>query len=215
VWLLYLKNYILQFNFWGAATLTFVLENATGPATAVNYNQPDVSYMKGHASIIVYNANQTTNLSVFSVGRATAVNQALFRSDVTYDGHADVAFIAIQSGNGLFGGLRAANASFINTKGIAGVYAPGVQFSGPVFIGDINAFDDATPTIVIGGGAETKINGGDLLQTNGRPVTVAGLSRLQFVAGTDSHGILQAAQNNRARLEQGGVDVTAQVVVNP
>ncbi len=38
----------------------------------MNYNQPAVSYMKGHAGIVITGANETTNVSVFTVGRATA-----------------------------------------------------------------------------------------------------------------------------------------------
>ena len=47
---------------------------------------------------------------------------------------ADVAVVAISSTNGKFGGLRAANASFFATKGLTGIYAPGIDFAGPVFI---------------------------------------------------------------------------------
>ena len=209
-----LNNDIVQVEFAGAGTLSLVLDGATGPAGPVSYSQA-TTYMKGHAGIVVTGANETSNLSVFSVGRANAVNQALFRSDVTYDGHADISFIAIQSATGKFGGLRTANASYFATKGYTGLYAPGIQFTGPVFIGDVNAYDNASPVIIIGSGSDTRITGGDLLQSNGRTVAIAGLTQLRFVAGTDSHGNLQPAQTNRSRLEQNGADVTTQVVVNP
>jgi mannan endo-1,4-beta-mannosidase len=44
---------------------------------------------------------------------------------------------------------------------------------------------------------------------------VAGLIQLRFTAGTNSHGVTYAAQNNRAVLKQGTTDVTSTVVVNP
>jgi hypothetical protein len=206
---------IVQVEFSGAGTVSIVLDGASGPAAPVKYNQSGVVYMKGHAGIVVTGANETTNLSVFSVGRANAVNQALFKDNVTYDGLADIAFIAIDSSDGKFGGLRTANASYFATTGYTGVYAPGVQFTGPVFVGDIDASDTATPLLLLGSAANAQINGGDLLQANGRAVRVSGIAQLKFVAGSDSHGNLFAAKTNRARLEQDGVDVTAQIVVNP
>ncbi len=91
-----------------------------------------------------------------------------------------------------------------------------MQFTGPVFAGDIYAFDDATPVLVLGSGTDVRITGGSLLQSNGRAVQVNGISQLKFTAGSDSHGNLYPpAQSNRARLEQNGVDVTSQIVVNP
>jgi outer membrane protein assembly factor BamB/subtilisin family serine protease len=206
---------IVQVEFSGAGTLSVVLANPSGPAAPENYVQPDVSYMKGHAGIVISGANETTNVSVFSVGRANAVNQSLFRSDVTYDGVADIAFVAILSANGKFGGLRAANTTFLATKGVAGIYAPNVQFTGPVYVGDIQASDSAEPMLRLGTSAEVQINGGDLLQPNNHAIQVSGITRLKFVDGSTSHGVILPAQVNRGRLEQNGVDVTADIVVGP
>ncbi len=210
-----LSNDIVQVELSGPGTLSLVLDNPSGPAAAANYNQPTVAYMKGHAGIVITGATEDTNLSVFSVGRITAVNQGLFKSGVTYDGVADLAFIAIISSNGKFGGLRTANASYFATKGLTGIYAPGVAFTGPVFIGDISATDTATPVIVIGSSPDTRITGGDLLQANGEPIVVAGLTRLKFAAGADSHGNPLSAKTNRAVLRENGIDVTNEVTVNP
>jgi hypothetical protein len=91
-----------------------------------------------------------------------------------------------------------------------------VQFTGPVYVGDISAFDEADPVLQLGGAdGDTLIAGGDLFQTNGRAVKVSGLTQLKFVAGATSHGIMLPAQPNQARLEQNGADVTHQIVVNP
>jgi hypothetical protein len=209
-----LSDDIVQVEFFGAGTLTVVLDSSTGPATAVKYNQA-TTYMRGHAGITVTGADETTNLSIFSVGSITATNQALFRTDVSYDGMADVAFVAIASQNGKFGGLRAANASFNHTRGVTGVYAPNVIFTGPVFLHDINGYDNATAMLVIGSATETRVTGGDLLQANSRAVKVKGVTQLRFMNGSTSHGGNLAAQANRGRLEQDGVDVSATIVVNP
>jgi hypothetical protein len=209
-----LNDDIVQVEFSGAGTLSLVLDNPTGPAAPAKYNQA-TTYMKGHAGIVLTGANETTNLSVFSVGKANATNQALFRSDVTYDGFADIAFIAITSTDGKFGGLRAANASCFAAKGYTGLYAPGVEFTGPVFLNDINASDTATPVLMIGSGNDVRITGGDLQQTNTKVVQVSGFTQLKFTAGSTSHGTVYAAQTNKGRLEKDGADVTTATVVNP
>ncbi len=206
-----LNDDIVQVEFSGAGTLTLVLDNVSGPAAPQKYNQTTV-YMKGHAGIVLAGANATTNLTVFSVGRLTSGNPDLFK-DVPYDGVADLAFIAIASTDGKFGGLRAADASFFAAKGLTGVYAPNVQFTGPVFVNDIAASGNATPVLILGSGSDVRITGGDLLQTNNRAVQVNGITQLKFTAGSNSHGVGFSAQINRARLEMNGVDVTNQIVV--
>jgi hypothetical protein len=205
---------IVQVEVSGPGTVSVVLYAATGPAAPVNYNQA-VNYMKGHAGIVLSGATADTNLSIFSVGRANAANQNLFRSDVAYDGFASLAYVAILSADGQFGGLRAANASFFATKGLTGVYAPGVRFNGPVFVGDISASDEATPVLQIGGGDDVRITGGDLFQINGRPVQVSGITLLKFAAGSSSHGALVGPLQNEAVLMDNGTNVTAQIVSGP
>lgn len=206
---------IVQVEFSGPGTLSLVLDAPTGRAVAEKYNQPDVLYMTGHAGIVITGADERSNVSVFTVGKVTAVNQALFKTGVSYDGFADIAFIAISSLNGKFGGVRTANTTYFARRGYTGLYAPGVAFSGPVFIGDIIAFESAQPVIMLGSASDTRITGGDLSQDNGRAVRVSGLTQLRFTDGSDSHGHTLTAQVNRARLEQNGVDVTAAIVVNP
>ncbi len=233
-----LTNDIVQVEFSGAGTLSLLLANSTGPATPINYNQPTVSYMKGHVGIVITGANETTNVSVFSVGRLNAFDptgafnitlpvsatndpakngSVLFQghADTVYDGLADISFIAIASTNGKFGGIRASNASFYATRGLTGIYAPGVQFTGPVFVGDINASDNATPVLILGAASDTRITGGDLFQSNGQTVKVRGINQLKFTDGATSHNTLLPAQKNQAHLDQAGLDVTVNIVVNP
>ncbi|MFO1449691.1 MAG: ExeM/NucH family extracellular endonuclease [Opitutaceae bacterium] len=209
-----LSDDIVQVEFAGAGSLAVVLDAVSGPSLPLNYNQ-NVTYLKGHARVVLTGADEGTNVSVFSVGRANAVNQALFRADVVYDGLADLAFLAVAGTNGRFGGVRTSNASYFTAAGPTGLYAPGVEFTGPAFVGDIAAFDDATGMLVLGVGPDVRVAGGNLEQPNGRAVQVKGVAQLKFVAGTTSHGTLLPAQANQARLETDGVDVTSQIVVNP
>jgi hypothetical protein len=206
---------IVQVEFSGHGTLALTLDGASGPGAATNYRQPGVNYMTGHAGIVISGADETTNVAVFSVGTITALNPSLFRDDVAYDGVADLAFLAIASANGKFGGVRTANVNFYATQGLTGIYAPGVRFTGPVYVGDINASDSATGVLLLGSSADVRVAGGDLLQSNGQAVQVSGISALRFVDGSTSHGGRLPAQTNRARLEQNSADVTAQIVVNP
>jgi hypothetical protein len=202
---------IVQVEMSGAGTLIVRLDGATGPMLPALYNQ-DVNYMKGNARLTIVGADEGTNLTVFSVGRMTAVNQALFKSDAAYDGFGDLASIAIQSSDGKFGGIRSANAGFRAAAGFTGLFAPGVQFTGPVLINDLTAADDATPILQLGATADVRVTGGNLAQLNARAVRVSGFTSLAFADGTDSHGRTFAAQANRARLEQNGSDVTGQLV---
>ncbi len=233
-----LTDDIVQVEFSGPGTLTIFLDEATGPAKPANYTQ-DVSYFKGHASIVITGADHRTNVSVFTVGRATAFDPTgtynilqapsasnnpannkspLFVGHATtvYDGIADIARISITSTNGRFGGIRTANTYYLDVKGMTGIYAPGVTFEGPVYLGNLSAYGSATPVLVLGAAnAETRVAGGDLLQANGQPIQVNGVSQLRFAAGIDSHGKPLNALSNRGQFRRNGQNVTSQIVVNP
>jgi cyclophilin family peptidyl-prolyl cis-trans isomerase len=239
-----LEDNIVQVEYSGPGTLSLILDESSGPAAPVNYNQPDVAYMKGHASIVITGATAASNLAVFTVGRATANDNSghynillpattpgaggandpatngspLFigHESTSYDGFANIGFIAISSIDGKFGKLGAANAHFYHVKGFTGLYAPGVAFQGPVYIGDIHAFDAARPVLIIGSAAgDTRITGGNLVQPNNQPVVVSGLTQLKFTDGSDSGGHILSAQVNHATLLQNDLNVTSQIVVNP
>ncbi len=202
-------NDIVQVEFSGAGSVSISLANASAPAAPVNYNQPDVQYVKGNATIIVANADASTHLAVYSVGPLTAVNQALFRTHVEWDGVANIAALAIQSTDGKFGGLYAGNTNFIGTSGNTGIYAPDVTFTDRVAFSDITASDTATPVLLLGGTTEVHVAGGDLLQLNDKPVQVSGFTSLIMDAGVSSHGAVTGAQTIKGHLEEDGVDVTA------
>jgi cyclophilin family peptidyl-prolyl cis-trans isomerase len=205
---------IMQVEFAGSGTLTVGLSPASGPAAPVKYNQPGVAYMKGVPSIVIAGAREDTNVSIFTVGRINAVNQALFRDDVTYTGIGDTAVLGILSENGKFGGVRTSNNLYLSLRGPVGLFAPGVEFTGPVFLLDVVASDFGVPMIITGSVSDLRLTGGSLFQQNGQPVRVEGFTRLTLAAGTTSHGTTLSARSAiNARLVREGVDVTDQVTV--
>lgn len=211
---------IVQVEYSGAGSLTLQLANATGPAVAVNYNQATVSYMKGTPTITIAGADQTSNLGIFSVGSVTG-NPAVLKSGVTYDGFANVALITISSANGQFGGVRIGNALLSGSSGNVGLVATGVNFTGPIVIGDIDASGTASPKLLTGTVAgltgfpgEIRIAGGDLLQTNGRAIEFGTATAVRMGAGTNAHGVSLPAKTVAGRLERNGQDVTSTVVIS-
>ncbi len=206
---------IVQLEYSGAGVLTVTLANPSGPAVAVNYNQPTVSYMKGHASVMITGADATTNFSVYSVGAATG-NVLVLKPGVTYDGFADLALLSITSTTGQFAGVRIGNVSFYGVSGNVGVYAPGVNFAGPFNMYDIDAWDNASPKLLTGTiGTNILITGGNLLQTNGRAIEIGGVTGVKMNPGMRSDGLLLPAQANQGRLERNGTDVTSAVIIPP
>lgn len=232
-----LDDDIMRLEFSGAGALTVQLEGASGPAAPVKYNQPTVTYMKGRAVLIVGGANETTNLSVTSVGKLTAYDPTgrfnevlapsaandpanngspLFIAGMAYDGVADVALVALASTNGRFGGLRAGGAECSRDAGLVGVWAPGVAFEGPLYLRNVMALSTATPALLTGAiGGETRVTGGDLYQPNGQTIQIDGITRVRMTAGTDSHHRVAPAQTNRGVLVRNGQDVTSETVQNP
>lgn len=208
-----LNDDIVQVEFSGAGSLTVVLAGASGPERPKNYQQ-EVRYMKGHATLLVADADATTNVSVFSVGRATAVNPALFKDGISYDGIADIGALGIVSRDGRIGGLFMGNAQFFNATGITGVLAPQIEFFGPVRLGNVSAFDAAVAVLVFGRANAVEIAGGDLLQDNGQSVQIDGIGGIRFAAGGKSDGTSLPAQVNRATLISAGIDVSG-IIVTP
>jgi len=233
-----LQDDIVQVELGGPGTLTITFDEASGPAAPVKYNQPLVSYVKGRANLTITGADEHTNLLIFTVGRATAFDPSgaynillptstnndpanngspLFQGQesTAYEGIADIGRISISSTNGRFGGIRAANAWIYDTKGVAGIYAPGVAFDGPIYVANITAFGTSTPVFMVGSVSDARITGGDLYSYNGQPIQVSGLTQLKLTAGSDSAGRTISAKLNQGILYQNGTNVTNQIVVNP
>ena len=164
----------MQVEFSGAGTFTVTLDPATflPPAIPPRYNQA-VEYVTGKPSIVIEGADSTTFLSVFTVGRINAVNQALFPAWQVYDAEANVKLVEVINSTG-FGGMQLSNAVFSGSTGKVGVDARDVPIAVRLTIGDIYASGSATPYLLFGEGSFTvpasnsglRITGGDLYQSN-------------------------------------------------
>jgi hypothetical protein len=219
-----LNGDIVQVEFSGAGSLTIDLAAATGPAPAKKYNQAGVSYMTGHAALTILGSDATTNVGIFSVGTATAVNQSLFKAGEMYDGIADVQNIRIivdptKPNGATFGGIRAGNAQFWGTSGSVGILATQVQVQDVVVIGDLWTIDAANPVLTFGVSSQfggVTIAGGDLSQPNGKPIEATGYEYGVYMAeGRTSGGLVLPQQQPRAQLSRGGIYYTIPISTGP
>ncbi len=208
---------IVQVEMSGAGAITINLDNSSGPMAPSLYNQSDIQYMKGKATITLAGADATTHFTIYSVGAAT--NPGVTRPDEAYAGWADVAAAGILSTDGGLGGIHQGNAHYNASNGLTGIYAPNVTAMGSLgVVHGIAASGTGQPYLFFGPGgtADIKIAGTSLAQPNGDVITVSGLSRVTMGAGQDSCGRGAPAQAIQTRLiEPNGTDVTTAIVVNP
>jgi subtilisin family serine protease len=205
-----LQGNIVQVELSGAGAATVVLTGATGPSAPTLYQQPGILYMQGIATVILAGAGEDTHLSIYSVGRLN--NPGVTRTDITYDGWANVSGLGIL-GNKL-GGLHLGDVLFAASSGPTGIYAPSSTPTGTVVLHDINASREAQPYLFFAaqGQVGIKIAGGDLAQSNGNPVLIAGLAQVVMGAGQGSSGQAAPAQAIRGILVRDGIDVTMVLV---
>ncbi len=172
---------IVQVEISGAGTLTVTLDPATFQPAALppRYNQ-QVEYVTGKPSMVIDGADSSTFLSIFTVGRINAVNQALFPEGQVYDAEADVKLMEVINSTG-FGGMQLSNAVFSGSVGKVGIDARGIPIAVRLTVGDIDASGLAVPYLLFGQGSFTvpaanpglRITGGDLAQTNFTSIVVA------------------------------------------
>jgi|GEM_PF-3259769 len=167
---------IVQVEFSGTGLVSVDLDPTTfsPPAPPVKYNQPTVNYVKGRPTVRVEGADESTFLSIFTVGTINAVNQALFPEGVVYDAEADVNLVEVINST-VIGGMQLSNVSFFGSEGRIGVDARKVRIATRLTVGDIDASEFAVPHLLFAPGSFTvnvpnsgmRITGGDLIQSNG------------------------------------------------
>ena len=173
---------IVQVEFSGKGLMTLAMDPVTyaPPAPPVNYNQPTVNYVKGRARVTIEEADDSTFISIFTVGSTNAVNSHLLLDGVIYDAMADVSLLEIINSAGI-GGVQCANTRFSGSTGKVGIDARGVPVAVRILIGEIDASEDAVPYLQFGRGSFTvkapypglRVTGGDLLQSNGSSIIIA------------------------------------------
>lgn len=170
---------IVQVEFSGAGIFTVLLDPDTflPPLLPPRYNQ-NTRYVTGKPRVVIEGANSTTFLSIFTVGKINAVNQALFPEGQVYDAQADVTLVEVVNSTGM-GGMHLANVAFSGSTGKVGVTARGVPIAVRLVIGDIEASGSAEPYLLFGENSFTvitpnsglRIAGGNLYQPNGASIT--------------------------------------------
>ena len=221
---------IVQVEFSGSGTVTINFNPGTiqGPATPRKYNQ-DIAYVKGHPHVVLSRADQTTYLSIFTVGTINAEDQTIFLPGENYDAVADISFIEVINSRSV-GGIHSANARFSNDIGRVGIIAPEVEVAVRVLIGEIDAREEAIPYLLFGDQSFTvnaaypglRITGGDLTQSNGKSIIVApgelikgGFDSLISQRNIKSDNTLQPARNINAEfVNESGDEVVIIVVEN-
>lgn len=195
-----LNDDITQVEFAGQGTLTVQLESASyrPPAAPAKYDQPGVAYVQGRATIRVRDADASTFVSVFSVGRGNAVNQSLFPAGMTYDAMADIQLLQIDGAE--IGAVLTGNVRYSGYTGATGITAPDTAVRYRLIVGDIDARESATPLLRIGqtsalawDAGAVLVAGGGLRQTNRSPIDASAgtgrpLAQIKAVGGTLSSG---------------------------
>jgi hypothetical protein len=192
-----LNNNLVQVHFRGAGTLTISLAYSSKPDSPT-LPSPHVVYLKGHASLVIRDADGSSHLKISSMGQLAAVSQASHSFDNNPHGVADIASIRIEpsstTGLGEFGSLNAPGTYFWSNSAWVGLDARGVTFTGPIRIYNIEAHETAIPVLRVGRADDLRILGGTLAQPNGREIQMEGVNRLELAASADSLIGTHAAQ---------------------
>ena len=133
-------------EFGGAGTMNIQFEGFMADVDSP-YDQPGTTYSQGLATITITGSDQTTFVSVFSLGNDPArVDVALVNDDTfaTADGRADIRAIVIEGTDAqvdFIGGINAANADLTDNGGTGsvGIFSAEVRIDNYLFIGEVSA----------------------------------------------------------------------------
>lgn len=222
---------IVQAEFSGPGQFTITMDPATyvAPAPAAKYNQAGTNYVTGRPTIAISGNTVDTYVSVFSVGRNNAVNQALFPAGQTYDGVADVGLLSM-SGSAV-GSVLTGNTRYSASSGMTGIFAPNTAVKNRAILYDIKASSSATPVLAFGSGSTFSqdsgavlLAGGDLAQPNNASIDVTsgtGATAVQITTvsnvKSDGTAVVRASVAAAATFISGGsgtVKVDGIAVVN-
>ena len=167
-----------------ATEVVITLEGFSGTLEESPYDQPEMSYAQGLATVTMINATEHTWLRVVSLGNHIhRVDLALIEEDTfagAVDGIADIKAVVIE-GEASIGVIDAANANFVGSSGEVGIDAAETMVKRALSIGDIMPSAGTTPVLRISGASldpanvgvdekvvdELWITGGDLREATG------------------------------------------------
>lgn len=186
---------IARVEFSGKGQLTVSLADFKEAAAPTEYTT-DTKYVQGKASIQITGSDETTNVTIYSLGTANVnggASNAIFAGGK--DGGNNVANVSrlVIEDNGsvlgnAFGGIRAGNAVFGDSTGATGIAAPNIQFQGPIVIGGIFESGTAVGLLNIGQFSSNKtvtVVGTDLKDAK---IESTGVTKITFGTGTTSMG---------------------------
>jgi len=158
---------IVQCEFSGPGQFTVALDPATfvAAAPAAKYNQPGVLYVSGRSTVSVTGNTADTYVSIFTVGKETAVNQTLFPVGEVYDGVADVQRLEISGPE--IARIATGNTRFGGSSGLTGIFAPNTKVLQRAILHDIVASGSATPVLQFGAASTFSLDAGAVLLAGG------------------------------------------------
>lgn len=185
---------IVRVEFAGAGTLRVDLTDFAAAAPADNYTDfATQKYVQGVATFTIEGSDETTNVSIYSLGSVNAQAQLFDEDHQGGNNVANVSLLLIESDGGVlgnaFGGIFAGNAVFGGDESLVGLAAEKIQFFGPINIGGIEATDDAVAYLKIGqfsANSTVTLAGTNLAGNN--DIDIEGVEGLVLASGTTSMG---------------------------
>jgi CubicO group peptidase (beta-lactamase class C family) len=162
--------------------------------------RPSANYpARGDAEIVLLDTTAESTFRLFPVGKLNGGYPA------TGDAVATVHRLRAEAS--AVGQLALGNAAFRALDGVAGVTAPNTAVD-TVIVGELAADGPAVPTLRFARTGQVVFAGAKLLQPNGQPVQVSGISAVDTSFGADANGFVTAPQRPQARFIDNGVDIT-------
>ncbi len=176
----------------GPGTLSIQLDNAL---TRANAKFP----ARGDAEFVLANTTADTTFRFFAVGKINGPYPA------SGDAVATARRVIVNSS--AIGGLFLGNSKLRASTDAAGIQAAGAS-ADAVVVGEIDADSSAVPSLLFGQTGGVVFSGSKMLQTNGQPVQVTGITAVETFFGADANGKVIANQRPSAKFVDNGQDVT-------
>lgn len=176
----------------GPGTLAIQLDNAVLRASA---KFP----ARGDAAFVLTDTTAETTFRFYAVGKINGPYPA--------SGDAVATARRLTITGPAIGHLFLGNSRLHASTDAAGIQATGVA-ADSVVIGEIDAEASAVPSLLFGQTRTVVFSGSKMLQSNGQPVQVTGITSVDTFCGADANGQVLADQRPSAKFMDNGKDVT-------